>query len=199
MQTTKLPRWNLNLGFLLSSLALPGLAQQKTHGEEANRAVSVFSRRAVAALQKNDTATLARLMHPKGLRFAPYANFSKRDLILSRLTVAAMRHSSRVYSWGISDGSGDPIRLSWNAFRRRYLTPQGKDFLMGEVHLDALKTRSNLKNNLHAAYADAAFVYFRVPGTPKYSGMNWRGLWLAWRPIGKNWYLCAVAGDQWVI
>ena len=202
MKRTKMSRWNLSLCVLLTGCALPCSAQEKPLGEvhsAENRAVNISARRAVAALQNNDTAVLARLAHPKGLRFAPYVHFSKRDMILRRSTVAALRRSPRVYNWGDADGTGDAIRLPWNAFRLRYLTPKGKNFLAGEINFNTVKTRGNTINNLRETYPGAICVEFHLPGTPKYSGMDWRGLWLVWRPVGKNWYLCAVAGDAWTI
>lgn len=195
---------------VLISSALPSVAQPKTRGEVGKRPINIspqraeqlvgaLSRRAVTALHNNETAALARLAHPKGLRFAPYAQVSKRDLILRRSTVAGLRHSARIYNWGEADGTGDAIRLPWNAFRLRYLTSPSRDLTKGEANFNTFKTHGNLINNLRSAYPGAIFVGYYIPGTTKYDGMDWRGLWLVWRPVGKNWYLCAVTGDQWTI
>jgi hypothetical protein len=199
-------KWaSLILAALLAGVSHPTTAQKSAapayvvSAPRAEQLVGKTSRQVVAALQKNDMAAIARLMHPKGLRLAPYVNLTKSDIIFRRASVAALRHNTRIYNWGEADGTGDAIRLRWNDFRLRYLTPQGRDFLKGKMAFNTFKARGNLINNLRETYPGAIFVEFSLPGSDKYNFMDWRGLWLVWRPVSKTWRLCAIVGDQWTI
>ena len=165
---------------------------------QARQIVGEKSRQVIRTLQNNDTVALARYAHPAGVRFAPYAHLEPEDLVFRRATLATLGNSRRIYQWGHADGTGDPIRSTWNSFRTRYLVPKGRDFLKAtEVNYNTFKARGNTLNNLREKYPGAIFVEFHLPGTDKYSYMDWRSAWLVWRPVGKIWHLRAIAGDQW--
>lgn len=169
---------------------------------QAQTLVGEQSRAVVRALQLNDTRTLARYVHPvRGVRFSPYVYVESEHPTFGRSQVLYLAHHPRKFDWGTQDGTGDPIRLNWNAFRLRHLVP--RPFLpqgpRTQENFNWLFQNGNALNNLDAAYPAAIIVRYYLPGTEKYGEMDWRALYLAWRPIGKTWYLVGIVGDQWTI
>lgn len=177
--------------------AAPGFSSAR-----AQQIVGAPSRAVVRALQNNDTRALARFVHPtRGVRFSPYIHVDSSDRIITRAQMPYLANHARVWNWGSYDGSGDPMNLTWNDFRRKVLV--SRPYLPLESSgaredFNRLSQNGNVPNNLLEFYPGAIYTRYYLPGqNPKYGGMDWRALFLAWRPSGKNWYLVGVANDQW--
>jgi len=78
---------------------------------------------AVDALARRDIDSLARLAHPSmGIRFTPYGHVDTaidRRLSPDELRAQWARPDSIV--WGVHDGSGEPIRLSFRQYVDRFV------------------------------------------------------------------------------
>ena len=178
-------------------VAVPGFSSAR-----AREIVGADSRAVVRALQNNDTRALASLVHPtRGVRFSPYIHADKSDRVISRAQMPYLARHGRVWNWGSYDGSGDPMNLKWNDFRRKMLVslPYLPLESSGAIEdFNRLSQNGNVPNNLLDFYPGAIFTRYYLPGQdPKYGGMDWRALFLAWRPVGKTWYLVGVANDEW--
>jgi hypothetical protein len=156
-----------------------------------------MSRRVFYSLRDNQTYTLSQFVHPqRGIRFSPYVFLeTKAGRVWSRSEIARAKQNRQSYNWGQRDGLEENIQLTWDGFRREFLVP--RDFSRGTLTIQATRSRGNTINNLKQVYPDAVLAEFYLPGSRKYGGMDWNGLWLVWRPVKSRWYLAALVSDRW--
>lgn len=186
----------------VSARAPQGTAAPGFSSARAQQIVGEQSRAVVRALQRNDTKTLARFVHPtRGVRFSPYVAVEpKNDRVFRASQIRYLAQHPRVWHWGTYDGSGDEINLTWNEFRQILVPHAYLPLSAGGAREDfnRLSQNGNVPNNLLDFYPHAIFTrYYWAGQNPDYGGLDWRALFFAWRPIGKNWYLVGVANDQW--
>ncbi len=191
----------------VASHAGPVGAQGETSrlsAKEAEQTIGRRARQALLALKSRNVASLSRLVHPrKGLRFSPYhsVNLEKGgDLVFSRSQVKGLMANRKRYHWGDEDGSGDPIRLTFAAYLRKYVYDHGylraKQITYNSDHLSS----GNLINNIRESYPSAIIVEYHFPGfQEKYGGMDWKSLWLVFEKQGSEWYLVGIAHGEWTI
>src|SRR6266508_2004665 len=89
---------------------------------DAEAAVGAEVRDTIAAFKKRDGTALAALAHPsRGVRFSPDAYLRATNIMLSaaELTTAFADPTKR--TWGITDGRGDPIIMTFADFTSRYI------------------------------------------------------------------------------
>ncbi len=173
--------------------AVPGFSSA-----QAQRIVGEKSRAVVRALQNNDTRALAKFVHPtRGVRFSPYVNADARDRTIKCSQMPYLANHPCKWNWGEYDGSGEPMNLTWNEFRRKMLVPHS--YIPGaREDFNLLSQNGNMPNRLLEVYPGAIFARYYLPGAnPDFGGLDWRTLFLAWRPVGKTWYLVGVANDEW--
>src|SRR5690606_35053552 len=74
-------------------------------------------------LKNKEMAKLADLVHPqKGLRFSPYFFVDvENDKVFSAQQVAELNEDTTVYTWGIYDGIGEPIELTFNDYYEEFV------------------------------------------------------------------------------
>ena len=164
------------------------------------RAVVRRSGEVVAALRARDMARLSRFVHPgKGLRFSPYVYVQRdSDRIFTRAQVARLARDPKRYTWGAYDGSGEPIRMTFPEYHKRFV--YDNDYARaGEINVNTVKRRGNTVNNLRSVYPRSIAVEFFVPGTGEQKDHNWGSLWLVWQKKGAVWYLVGIAHDAWTI
>ena len=177
--------------------AAPGFSSSR-----AAQLVGQQSRAVVRALQNNDTRALARFAHPtQGVRFSPYINASKSDRVITRAQMPYLANHARKWNWGDYNGAGGDMILTWNDFRRQFLVRHAYlplQSTQAREDFNRLSQNGNVPNNLLDAYPRAIYTRYYLPGQdPKFGGMDWRALFLAWRPVGAKWYLVGVANDEW--
>lgn len=177
--------------------AVPGFSSSR-----AAQIVGEQSRAVVRALQNNDTRALATFVHPtRGVRFSPYIHADESDRVISRAQMPYLANHARKWNWGLYDGTGDPMNLTWNEFRRKMLVSRPYLPLKStnaREDFNRLSQNGNVPNNLLDVYPNAIFTRYYSSGyDPKFEGLDWRALFLAWRPVGKTWYLVGVANDEW--
>lgn len=173
------------------------LAKIKTEQQPVlNRAMAV-----VNLLKQKDMAGLAPYIHPaKGVRFSPYASVNlQRDLVFTLKQLPALFSNSQKYDWGIYDGSGEPINLTFNDYYGKFVY----DVDFARPHMIGNNRqigKGNSINNIAEAYPGDVFVEFHFSGfDPKYNGMDWRSLRLVFEEVNGAWYLIGIVHDQWTI
>lgn len=187
---------------VVDARAPQGTAAPGFSSERAREIVGDQSRAVVRALQNNDTRALAQFVHPtQGVKFSPYINVEKSDRVIRRSQMPYLASHPRKWNWGSYDGEGGDMLLTWNDFRTKILRPQLYSPLQNSgarEDYNRLSQNGNLPNNLLDFYPRAIFTRYYSPGKdPKFEGMDWRALFLAWRPVGSKWYLVGVANDEW--
>lgn len=186
---------------MLCALMISPIARAQALGtlspQAAKRAVGERSRAVVRALKNRDMKTLSRYVDTKrGLRFSPYVFAAKSDKVFSVAQVRRLNRNQTRYLWGSYDGSGEPIRLAWNGYRKSFVYP--RNFFTVKPSFNTFVRRGNLNNNLAQIYPRGVFVEYYLPGeNPKYGGLDWRSLWLVWNRSGNDWKLVGIASNQW--
>jgi hypothetical protein len=156
----------------------------------------------VDALSRRDIDSLASLAHPTaGVRFSPYGHVdttSDRRLTPNQLRAQWSKPDSLV--WGIHDGSGEPIRLSFRQYIDRFVYDFDALHAPRVARDSAPMGTGNSIFNVREVYPADAVVEFNTPGTdPKYGGMDWRSLWIVLRRLDDRWVVVAIVHGAWTI
>ncbi len=156
--------------------------------------------RAIELIKAKDWAGLATMVHPEaGVRFSPYPHVEMdSDKVFTNQQVAALASDTTEYEWGAYDGSGDPIRLTFDGYYQRFI--YDKDFAQAPmIGRDQIIGVGNAIENVKAAYPNARFIEFHFPGTEEYNGIDWRSLKLVLQQQGDTWYLIGIIHGEWTI
>lgn len=156
---------------------------------------------ALDALGKKDMARFATFVHPgEGARFST-STFVRvdSDRVFTRPQVASLWNDPLEYTWGVGNGSGDPIRATYAQYHQRFVFDH--DYTRAPLRVANAPVRSgNTPSNLATVYRGAEWVEFRFPGfEPRFDGMDWAGLWLVLRREGEEWFVVGVVHGSWAI
>ncbi|NLN06239.1 MAG: hypothetical protein GX167_01285 [Firmicutes bacterium] len=168
-------------------------------GDSSNLLITALN--TMELLKNTDMAELADIVHPeKGLRFSPYFFVDlQNDKVFNAQQVARLNEDTTVYTWGIYDGIGEPIELTFNDYYDKFVYDQ--DFL--NPHLIGNNTpigSGNTVDNVAEAYPDGTFIEFHFTGfEPGYDGIDWRSLRLVFEQNEGKWYLVGIIHGQWTI
>ncbi len=172
--------------------------------KQAQQVIAVRAHQVMLALKSRNLARLSSLVHPrKGLRFSPYHSVNLErggDLVFKRNQIRGLLNSRQRYHWGDDDGSGDPIRLTYAAYHRKFVYDhdylRAKQITYNSEHL----TSGSLINNIRQSYPMSIIVEYHFPGfEEKYGGMDWKSVWLVFEKDGTEWYLVGIAHGEWTI
>jgi hypothetical protein len=181
-----------------SPTARPG---RQLSSADAERLLAGRVRATLDALKARNGALLAAIAHPaKGVRFSPYPFVSTaRDVVLMSSDLATAYSDTKTRTWGISDGRGDPITLTFADYNARYV--YSRDFL------NAAKTSYNKPigsgnsiDNTASVYPNAALFEAYDPGPdPATESFRWQSLRLLFESDGATWFLVGVVHGEWTI
>lgn len=156
---------------------------------------------ALKALRDRDMERLSPMVHPdKKLRFSPYTFVDlNQALAFSAGELKTLMSSDKVYTWGLYDGSGEPIKLTFREYMDTFV--YDRDFLNAEeVGFNRIIGKGNTINNIFSVYPDAVMLEYYFSGfDPRYEGLDWECLRLIFEQKDGTWYLVAVVHDQWTI
>lgn len=168
--------------------------------DEAQPVIEERAGAVLTALANKDMATLATYVDPvNGLRFSPYAFVTDTDLVFMPDQLAAFPGSTDIYEWGSFDGSGEPIRLTYDDYDKRFV--YSLDFAHAkQVGYNLVIGNGNTINNAAEFYPGSIIVEYYDPGyDPDYSGLKWQSLRLVFQQRDNVWNLVGVIHDQWTI
>lgn len=189
-----------------SSAAQTGSAAPATRGRalspaEAQRLVGARAAETVAALKKRDGVALAALAHPtKGVRFTPYPFVSTaRDVVLMRADLVNAYADTKTRTWGITDGKGDPITLTFSDYNARYI--YSRDFAIApKTSFNHPIGSGNSIDNTADAYPNAVLFEAYDPGPdPAMESFRWQSLRLLFEDVGGTWFLVGIVHGEWTI
>lgn len=200
-------------GALLSPLFAPQAAAQDPSDRpnytlspaQAKQVIAGRARQVMLAIKRRDMPELASYVHPrKGVRFSPYAYVDKKThRVLSRQQLVRLYNGRQKLVWGEYDGSGDPIRLSFRQYLRRFV--YRLDLLTDKdpsYNPERPQGGGNTINNIGEAYrGNIIIVGYGHEGitAPQGGGMDWQNLFLVFEKLGGQWYLVGVVNDEWTI
>jgi len=129
----------------------------------------------------------------------PYSYVSDTDLVFSQSVLPTLMSDPTVYHWGLFDGSGFPIDLTFSEYYAKFI--YSADFANPEqVAYNAFLGSGNSINNLEEFYPGAEFVEYHFSGFNKqYEGMDWQSLRLVFSHEGGQYFLIGIVHAQWTI
>lgn len=153
------------------------------------------------ALKSENYAALSRLVHPElGVTLTPYSTVDPIcDNVLTQAGVARLSTDDTVYTWGLYDGSGEPIRCTGQEYFDRYVF--NVDYTEApQVGIDTVLISGNALENVEVAYEDARFVEYHFPGIdPAREGFDWCSLKLVFEVWNNDWYLVGMIHSEWTV
>ncbi len=169
--------------------------------------IAARAAQAILAVRDHDLVELAALVHPvKGVTFSPYTYVrplqgapGEADLVFSPAQLRDLWGDPAVYHWGMYDGSGEPIDLTFQEYYARFV--YDVDFAQPEVlGFDETIGRGNTINNIAEVYPNGVTVEYHFEGfDPQYDGLDWRSLRLVLEESEGVWYLVGIVHDEWTI
>lgn len=151
------------------------------------------------ALKQEDYSALSLLVHPQyGVTLTPYSTVDRsRDNVLSQEQTAKLAGDDRLYTWGLSVGSGEPIRCTAEDYFARYVF--NADYTEApQVGIDTVLISGNALENTADAYPQGRFVEYHFPSIdPALEGFDWCSLKLVFEPWDNNWYLVGMVHGEW--
>jgi hypothetical protein len=154
----------------------------------------------LTAMKNNDMITLSEYVHSvKGVRFSPYTNVKESDLVFTPDELKTAPALSRSFTWGVQDGSGEPIDLGFGQYFEKFVYDH--DYLTAEQKsVNNPIGSGNMINNVSEFYPGATILEYHFPGfDPQYGGMDWASLKLVLEKYNDEWYLVGVVHDGWTI
>lgn len=150
-------------------------------------------------LMKRDFAQLAKWAHPlKGIRFSPYAYVDTSDTKLTVTELQAAMADPKQRHWGVYDGSGEAIQLSFAEYFERFIMIPKLETAQHAV--DQSLSTGNTLNNLREIYPQARFIELHSPGVdPEYAGMDWQSVRIVFETHQGQPYIVGIVHDQWTI
>ena len=167
---------------------------------DAQRAIGTLVRDALAAFKDQDSAKLAALAHPaKGVRFSPYAYLNPTNITLSVAELATAFNDPTKRTWGITDGRGDPIILTFAEYSRRWV--YGRDFATStQTAYNRTIGQGNTTDNTAVIFPDAILFEAYDPGPdPQMKDMQWQCVRFLFERAVDRWYLVSVVHGEWTI
>jgi len=157
----------------------------------------------LVGIKNKNYASVANFIHRSyGLRFSPYAfidtvkhkKFSKEEFL-----DLANNANGKTIVWGWFDGSGEPIRMTLNAYMNRFV--YDADFLKPEKRsVNKFVAGGNSLNNLSKIYPGCDFTESYFSGfDKKYEGMDWKTLRLVFKKSNDQFFLIGIVHDEWTI
>ncbi|MEO6391736.1 MAG: hypothetical protein ABIP75_07780 [Pyrinomonadaceae bacterium] len=164
----------------------------------AKQIIQNRARQVILAIQAKNMNQLANYVHPtKGVRFSSYSYVDKDgDLVFRPAQVRDLGTSKRRYHWGEYDGSGDPIRMTFDRYYREFV--YDKNFARApEIRYNEISGGGTIIINIFSSYPGAIVVDHYFP--PTEGEMDWRSLRLAFQKRGSVWYLVGIIHNEWTI
>jgi hypothetical protein len=143
-----------------------------------------------------DMTHMIRHVHPKhGVRFTPYPNFTQSDQVFTPQQVLNLFQDGRAYSWGRVGGTGDPIKMTFPQYYKRFV--YARDFSQAPVvTYNTVAKGGMFGNNSATFFPGSKFIDYYWPGTDASNETDWRTLRMVFMPWQDNWLLVAVANDE---
>ncbi|HEX8177015.1 MAG TPA: hypothetical protein VF543_18130 [Pyrinomonadaceae bacterium] len=170
---------------------------------EAKRLTEAKGRQIMLALKNRDMRKLSGFVHPRrGLRFSPYVYVdTKTTRVLRPGQLVSLYRNGRRLVWGEADGSGNHIVMTFREYLSAFVYRQD---LLSDREPDynpARRYSGNTIDNLLEVYPRSIIVTYGHEGItgPEGGAMDWQALYLVFEKIGSEWYLVAIANDEWTI
>jgi hypothetical protein len=165
----------------------------------ADTELMTLARTTMQLFRKRNWAEIAAIIHPDaGVRLSPEPAISSRDVMLRREEfVNAAGHGGTEFTWGIHDGSGEPIRQDLAGYWGGFVYDRDYASAPSITARDTFGRSGNVAHNAADFYPKGSFIEFYFP--PQTRENDWKAVGLVFERIGNRWYLVGIIHDQWMI
>lgn len=153
----------------------------------------------ISSLKSKNYILFSQFIHPhNGIRFSMYAYVQpEKDKHFSREDFNRYISMPTKFTWGEKDGTGDLLVVSLQNYLQQWVFK--RDFTQAQFYLNEFKGKGNSINNLLKIYPNADFIENYIPGSKKYSGMDWNSLRFVFEEFRGKYYLVAIINDEWTV
>jgi hypothetical protein len=160
--------------------------------------ISAIGREVLTLIKAKNYQELVKYFANEGVLFSPYAYIDQttsKKLTPDDFLSAIQQKKS--FTWGSFDGTGDPIKLSVQAYIDKFV--YNADYLNAEaVGYNEVIKQGNSINNLKDIYPNHYFIDYHFSGfDQKYNGMDWTSLRLVFEKQNGQYFIVAIIHDQW--
>lgn len=181
----------------------PPIVKDSTDYISYSKADSVLARakEVLNLIKTNNFEEISKIVHPKkGLLIAPYGNIDLKNAInFDSSQIKNLALDFNIYFWGFHAGSGDSIKLTYDAYVKKFICD--KDFLNADKisHQPKINNQTSAKTNIYETFPNTNIVEFKSSGfDKKYEGMDWVALYLVFENHKNFYFLSGIIHDQWV-
>jgi len=134
---------------------------------------------ALNALKNKDTTKLWQVISKDWVRFSAYSNVNtSSDIVMKLADFKDAMTSKKTYTRWSQDGSGDPITMTFDEYRARYIY-NGNYVTEGTAYINTKVQRGNTINNVYDVYTWDTIIEYYIPGKSKlYENMDRKSLTL---------------------
>ena len=153
-------------------------------------------------------AAFTNLFDTDGVRFSADYNVTSSDLVFTKDAYESdfIVQNPPLHTWGIEDGSGDPISLNVRSFlsQRIWDFAYHNNATVTEINTSSdFLSQGNLINNMLTFYPAPQYKiieYHQAGVDPSLNGMDWTSLMVVLKNLGANkWSLAGLAHGAWTI
>ena len=171
-------------------------ANKKVDSEE--KSIIDLNKEIVNLLKNKNYDKLSTYIHPeKGIHFSMYSFVSDADKNFSKSDFEKYLHNDEKFTFGHKDGSGAIYTVSLKDYLKDWVFK--KDFGNGKINYNNFEGKGNSLNNIKEKYPNAQTVENYLAGTVEYSYMDWNSLIFIFEKIDNQYYLIAIANNQWTV
>jgi hypothetical protein len=155
-----------------TSEASPSVTTEPDASKDPQALLKNAAHEVIEYLRERDLKSLVQWIDPKqGLRFSPYSHINAdSDLVFKADKLPTFKDTHKL-KWGTSDGSGDPIELSFREYYEKFVYNQ--DFA-GAPNVSVNKIIGTATSNLTVRR------YIRMPPTSSIISLASIKSWMEW-------------------
>jgi hypothetical protein len=172
----------------------------KTSEFSQQDSIKATARQILISLRDQNFTELTKYFSSNGVLFSPYGHIdTARSKKLTGEDLIAAIHNKWVLTWGGYDGTGEPIKLTVQAYLKKFV--YNADYLNAEaVGFNEILKQGNSLINLKEIYPNRPFIEYHFSGfDQKLQGMDWTSLRFVFEKQDGEYVLVAMIHDQWTI
>ena len=183
-----------NINYQDTSLEKNDIASSTT---KQDTSLQYFANKAIECIENQDFISLSEMVGTKGLRFSPYQHIDKNSVLFKASELKTIFENDSVITWGVADGSGEKINLTFKDYYQKYI--YDKNYIDLEPNWGQIKASGNSINNIKEFYPNSRVVEYYFPGTDEYRKMDWKSLFLVFKKENQHYSLVGIVHGQWTI
>ena len=157
-------------------------------------------RQILMALRAGDYTLFSNYFSRAGVYFSPYGFLDTANCKhLSSADFLESIQKNWILTWGSFDGTGEPIKLTTQAFFKKFV--YNVDYLQAkQIGYNEVLQKGNSLVNIDNVFPEKIFVDYHFSGFDKrYQGMDWTSLVLVFSKEENEYRLLGVVHHQWTI